>query len=107
MENILPTTFPALLFTWPSVPAHHADMVPLDALNSILSEGRKSFFYKEFVLTRKAIQASGFHNNDELGGTFTLFVLPTFYTLIAADRHAGAAAGQHRTSAESDAVSAA
>ena len=42
-----------------------------------------------------------------VGTLFTLFVLPTFYTLIAADRHAGAAGGQHRTSSESDAVSAA
>ncbi|MFZ5737430.1 MAG: efflux RND transporter permease subunit [Pseudomonadota bacterium] len=41
-----------------------------------------------------------------VGTLFTLFVLPTFYTLIAADRHAGAAGGPRQTPAESDAVSA-
>ncbi|RJF64414.1 efflux RND transporter permease subunit [Rhodopseudomonas palustris] len=41
-----------------------------------------------------------------VGTLFTLFVLPAFYTLLAADRHAGAAGGLHQTSAETDAVSA-
>lgn len=68
--------FPALLFTFPTVPLDHPDSVALDALNSIISEGRKSFFYKEFVLTEKAIQASGFNNSMELAGSLTFFVLP-------------------------------
>ena len=41
-----------------------------------------------------------------VGTLFTLFVLPTFYTLLAADRHAGTASGQQQPSADSDAVSA-
>ncbi|MCP9629628.1 efflux RND transporter permease subunit [Rhodopseudomonas palustris] len=41
-----------------------------------------------------------------VGTLFTLFVLPTFYTLIAADRHAGAAGGLHQTSVETDVASA-
>jgi zinc protease len=68
--------FPALLFTWPTVPLAHPDRVALEALNNIISEGRKSFLYKEFILTQKAIQASGFNDSGELGGTLTFFVLP-------------------------------
>ncbi len=68
--------FPALLFTWPTVPLSHPDHVALDALNEIIGVGRKSFLYKKFVLTRKAIESSGFSPNGELSGTFTLFVLP-------------------------------
>jgi zinc protease len=68
--------FPALLFTWPTVPLDHPDRVALEALNNIIGEGRKSFLYKEFILTQKAIQASGFSDTAELGGTLTFFVLP-------------------------------
>ena len=68
--------FPALLFTWPTVPLDHPDRVALEALNSIVGVGRKSFLYKEFILSQKAIDASGFSNNMELGGTLTFFVLP-------------------------------
>ncbi len=68
--------FPGLLFTWPTVPLDHPDRVALDALNEIIGVGRKSFMYKEFVLPRKAIDASGFHNSMELGGSLTFFVLP-------------------------------
>lgn len=68
--------FPALLFTWPTVPLSHPDRVALEALNEIIGVGRKSFLYKQFVLTQKAIEASGFNNPMELGGTLTFFVLP-------------------------------
>jgi zinc protease len=68
--------FPALLFTWPTVPLDHPDRIALDALNDIIGVGRKSFLYKEFILTQKAIDASGFNNTMELGGTLTFFVLP-------------------------------
>jgi zinc protease len=68
--------FPALLFTWPTVPLGHPDSIALDALNEIIGVGRKSFLYKEFVLTQKAIDASGFHNSMELGGALTFFVMP-------------------------------
>lgn len=72
-ENI---RFPALLFTWPTVPLSHPDRVALDALNEIIGVGRKSFLYKQFILTQKAIEASGFNQSQELGGTLTFFVLP-------------------------------
>jgi zinc protease len=68
--------FPALIMTWPTVPLSHPDQTALDALVSILGEGRKSTLYKNFVLTQRAIQSSGFNNAMELGGTFSLFVLP-------------------------------
>jgi len=75
--------FPALLFTWPTVPLSHPDRVALDALNEIIGVGRKSFLYKEFVLTQKAIDASGFNNTMELGGALTFFVLPFPGTSLA------------------------
>ena len=54
----------------------HPDYVPLQALTEIIGVGRKSYFYKEFVLTQKAIQAQAFSYNMELAGTMTYFVLP-------------------------------
>lgn len=68
--------FPALLITYPSVPMDHPDRVALSALNEIIGIGRKSYFYKEFVLTQKAIQAQAFSYNLELSGLMTYFVLP-------------------------------
>ncbi len=68
--------FPALLFTYPTVPQFHEDEPALDCLAEILGTGRSSFFYKKFVLTKKAIQASTFSSNSELAGEFTMFVLP-------------------------------
>ena len=54
----------------------HPDRVALEALNNIITEGRKSVFYKEFVLTNKAITATGFDNTMELGGSLTFYVMP-------------------------------
>ncbi len=68
--------FPALLLTYPTVPFDHPDRIPLEALNDIIGNGKKSLFYKEFVLTNKAIQANGFNNSQELAGSITFFVLP-------------------------------
>jgi zinc protease len=68
--------FPALLFTFPTVPQYHEDEPALDFLSQILGTGRSSYFYKKFVLTRKAIQASSFNQASELAGEFTMFVVP-------------------------------
>ncbi len=68
--------FPGLFFTFPTVPSDHPDRVALEALNEVITVGRKSFFYKEFILTNKAIQASGFNRDMELAGTLTFLVLP-------------------------------
>lgn len=68
--------FPALMFTYPTVPAMHPDEAALDCLSEILGTGQSSYFFKKFVLTQKAIQASVFHPTSELSGEFTMFVLP-------------------------------
>lgn len=68
--------FPALMFTYPTVPNLHPDEAPLDCLSEILGTGQSSYFFKKFVLTQKAIQASVFHPTAELSGEFTMFVLP-------------------------------
>ncbi|GAB3332215.1 pitrilysin family protein [Marivirga atlantica] len=68
--------FPLLLFTYPTVPRFHEDEAALDCLSEILGAGKSSYFYKKFVLTQKAIQASTFHPTSELAGEFTMFTLP-------------------------------
>lgn len=68
--------FPALLVTYPTVPQYHPDEPALDCLSEILGTGKSSYFYKTFVETQKAIQASVFHPTSELAGEFTMFVLP-------------------------------
>ncbi|MEX0719337.1 MAG: pitrilysin family protein [Balneolaceae bacterium] len=68
--------FPALIFTYPTVPQFHEDEAPLDFLSQILGTGRSSYFYKKFVLTQKAIQAMVSHPSSELAGEFSMFVLP-------------------------------
>jgi zinc protease len=68
--------FPGLFISYPTVPQDHPDRVALAAMNEIITVGRKSFFYKEFILTQKAIQASGFNSPQELAGLITFLVLP-------------------------------
>lgn len=68
--------FPALLMTFPTVPQYHPDEPALDCLAEIIGVGRSSYFYKSFVETQKAIQASVFNSTSELAGEFTMFVLP-------------------------------
>lgn len=68
--------FPALLVTFPTVPQFHPDEPALDCLAEIIGTGRSSYFYKSFVETQKAIQASVFNGTSELAGEFTMFVLP-------------------------------
>ena len=68
--------FPAVIFTWPTVPRFHPDEAALDALAQILGQGRSSYLYKKFVLTQRAIQAAAQHPTSELAGEFTMFVLP-------------------------------
>lgn len=68
--------FPAILMTLPTVPNLHPDEAALDCFADILGTGRSSYFYKKFVETQKAIQASVFHPCSELGGELTMLVLP-------------------------------
>jgi zinc protease len=68
--------FPALMLSYASVPTMHPDEAALDCLSDILGTGQSSYFFKKFVLTQKAIQASAFHPTSELAGEFSMFVLP-------------------------------
>ncbi|WP_299522496.1 pitrilysin family protein [uncultured Lutibacter sp.] len=68
--------FPAMMFTFPTVPRFHPDEAPLDCLAEIIGTGQSSFLFKKFVLTKKAIQASSFNGADELAGEMSLFVIP-------------------------------
>ena len=68
--------FPAMFFTFPTVPRFHVDEAPLDCLAEILGTGQSSFLFKKFVLTKKAVQASSFNGANELGGEMSLFVIP-------------------------------
>ena len=68
--------FPAVVLTFPTVPRFHPDEAPLDCLAEILGQGKGSYFYKNFVLTQKAIQASCSNPASELAGEFSMFVLP-------------------------------
>jgi zinc protease len=68
--------FPALIFTFPTVPRFHPDEAPLDCLAEILGVGQSSFLFKKFVLTKKAVQASSNNSADELAGEMSLFVVP-------------------------------
>ena len=68
--------FPAVIFTYPTVPRFHPDEAPLDCLAEILGSGKSSYFYKSFVKTQKAIQASVSNPASELAGELSMFVLP-------------------------------
>jgi zinc protease len=58
---------PLLSVTYPGVKVYDKDMSALDALSEIIGQGRNSIFYKNFVKTRKAAQASMSSSNTELG----------------------------------------
>lgn len=66
---------PQLQMAWPTVPVYHPDSYALDALASILTDGKTSPFYE--VLVEEAGVAPGvsaFNSSQELAGRFTLTV---------------------------------
>ncbi|GGH19090.1 M16 family metallopeptidase [Mucilaginibacter phyllosphaerae] len=67
---------PLMSITYPGVKIYDKDMSALDALSEIIGQGRNSIFYKNFVKTRKAAQASMSSSNTELAGEITLSVIP-------------------------------
>ena len=67
--------FPMLQLVFPTVPSNHPDEKPLDALAEIIGQGNNSLMYKNFVKPQKAVQASAYSSNSELGGEFTVRVL--------------------------------
>ncbi|MGV3685838.1 MAG: M16 family metallopeptidase [Daejeonella sp.] len=68
--------FPLLQMTFPTVPRFHQDEVPLDLLAEIIGQGKNSILYKNLVKTQKAVQASASNPCSELGGEFSITVLP-------------------------------
>ncbi|WP_091142223.1 M16 family metallopeptidase [Mucilaginibacter pineti] len=67
---------PMLSITYPGVKIYDKDMSALDALAGIIGQGRNSIFYKNFVKTRKAAQASMNSSNTELAGEIGIRVIP-------------------------------
>jgi len=68
--------FPLISMVWPTVPNFHADEAPLDVLSDILGGSKSSLFYKNFEKAQVAIQASVNNPCQELGGNFSMTVLP-------------------------------
>lgn len=69
---------PLLQFTYPTVPAYHPDEAALDILGAVMGDGNNSIFYKNFVKSEKALQASTFHGvgyGNELAGEFNIIVV--------------------------------
>lgn len=67
--------FPMLKIMYPTVPAYHADEPALDILSEILGGGKSSILYKNFIKTKKAVQAYTAHPCSELSGDFSFNVL--------------------------------
>ncbi len=74
------TYFPMTIMTFPTVPQYHRDEPALDLLSEMIGSGNNSIFYKNFVKSEKAIQASVSHPTSELAGEFQIMVVtyPTF-----------------------------
>ena len=67
--------FPLASFVYPTVGNYHKDEPALDALADMMGGGNNSLFYKEFVKTEKAVQASVSHPCYELSGEFSIQVV--------------------------------
>lgn len=60
--------FPQLTVAWPGVETMNTDEAALDALTSIISQGKGSVFYKTFIESGIAANASMFNSTGELSG---------------------------------------
>ncbi|OFY85873.1 MAG: peptidase M16 [Bacteroidetes bacterium RIFCSPLOWO2_12_FULL_35_15] len=65
---------PQINFTFPSVPARHADEPALDILADILGGSKSSIFYQNFVKSELAQMANIYNSTDELTGVFAIQV---------------------------------
>lgn len=68
---------PMLTFTFPTVPANHADEAPLELLADILGGSKASVFYKNFVKSQMAQSANVYQSSQELAGTFSISIRTT------------------------------
>ncbi|WP_162053022.1 M16 family metallopeptidase [Pontibacter pamirensis] len=67
--------FPMLRMTYPTPEAGHKDEPALDVLAEVLGQGKNSIFYKNFVKTQKAMNASTYNSTSELAGEFGITVM--------------------------------
>lgn len=67
---------PMLRVTYPTVPAYDKDEAALDCLADIIGQGKNSLFYKNFVKTQKAVNASAGDYTTELAGEFRMSITP-------------------------------
>ncbi|MCO6495734.1 MAG: insulinase family protein [Bacteroidetes bacterium] len=63
---------PLTLFVYPTVPTYHKDEAALDILSYLMSGGRNSIFYKNFIKSEKAVDVNVYHPTFELSGEFTI-----------------------------------
>ncbi len=66
---------PEMRMTFPSVENYHEDQWALDALQEILTDGKRAPLYKVLVEQAEVAPESGvsaFHSSNELAGTFTI-----------------------------------
>lgn len=68
------TYFPLNLRVFPTVPQYNRDEPALDLLGAMMGNGNNSIFYKNFVKSKMAVQASAQHGSDELSGEFQIAV---------------------------------
>lgn len=68
------TYFLLNLRVYPTVPKYHRDEAALDLLGLMMGNGNNSVFYKNFVKTKEAVEASANHRSEELSGEFTIQV---------------------------------
>ncbi len=83
--NVIPTDvykaykdkiyLPLNLRVYPTVPQYHRDEAALDLLSIMMGGGNNSIFYKKFVKTEKAVQASTNHSSSELAGEFGIQIV--------------------------------
>ena len=74
---------PMLRMVYPTPAQFSADEAPLDCLAEIIGQGNTSIFYKNFIKTHKAVNASAGNSTSELAGEFTISVLPFPGTKLA------------------------
>lgn len=65
---------PVTMFVYPSVPNFHRDEAALDMLASIMGQGNNSIFYRNFIKSEKAIEATVANPCFELAGEYTIVV---------------------------------
>ncbi|MDN5288123.1 MAG: insulinase family protein [Mucilaginibacter sp.] len=67
---------PLLNIAYPGVKMFAKDLAALDGLSLIVGQGKNSIFYKNFIKSRKAAQASMSSGNTELSGEINIRVVP-------------------------------